>query len=73
MAILDRPFRDPAINEVVWRVADEQVDLAEPSGKALEANGLRIGRIIGELPRELETILKEERPAERPRSSRRTC
>ena len=31
VAILNRPFADPAINEVVWRVADEQV-LAPPSG-----------------------------------------
>ena len=38
--ILDRPFRDPAINEVVWRIADEQV-VAPAERKALAANGLR--------------------------------
>ncbi len=61
VAILDRPFRDPAINEAVWRVADEQA-IAPAERKALETNGLRIGRIIGELPKELESILKEEGP-----------
>ena len=61
VAILDRPFRDPAINEALWRVVDEQV-ISPAEHKALEANGLRVGRIIGELPREVETILKEEHP-----------
>jgi hypothetical protein len=58
VVILNRPFRDPAINEVIWRVADEQV-LAPAVRRAHEANGLRIGRVTGELPRELETILQE--------------
>jgi hypothetical protein len=62
VAILDRPFRDPAVNEALWRVVDEQV-IAPAQHKLLEANGLRVGRIIGELPREVETILKEERPS----------
>jgi hypothetical protein len=61
VAILDRPFRDPAINEALWRVVDEQV-IAPAEHKSLEANGLRVGRIIGDLPREVETILKEQRP-----------
>lgn len=59
--ILDRPFKDPAINEVAWRVADEQI-VSPPERKALAANGLRVGRIIGGLPRELETILAGEGP-----------
>ena len=42
-------------------MADEQV-VAPAERKALAANGLRIGRIIGELPREIETILKDEGP-----------
>jgi hypothetical protein len=59
--ILNRPFRDPVINEVIWRVADEQV-VAPAVRRALEVNGLRVGRVTGELPRELETILKEGGP-----------
>lgn len=61
VAILDRPFRDPAINEAAWRLADQQVVGADER-KTLDANGLRIGRIIGTLPRELETILRGEGP-----------
>ncbi len=61
VVILSRPFNEPAINEVVWRVADEQI-ISPAQRRALEANGLRIGRIIGELPEELETILKEGGP-----------
>jgi hypothetical protein len=61
VVILSRPFNESAINQVVWRVADEQV-IAPATRRALEANGLRVGRIIGELPEELETILKEGGP-----------
>jgi hypothetical protein len=61
VAIVDRRFGDPAINDAVWHFADEQA-IAPAERKALQANGLRIGRIIGELPRELESILKDEGP-----------
>lgn len=61
VVILDRPFKDPAINEAAWRVADEQI-LSPDERKALSANGLRVGRIIGVLPREIETILHGEGP-----------
>jgi len=61
VVILSRPFADPAINEVVWRVADEQV-LAPAERRAWESNGLRAGRITGEFPLELEAILKDTAP-----------
>jgi hypothetical protein len=61
VVILNRPFNDPAINDVVWRAADEQI-ISPKERHALEANGLRIGRIIGELPQELEAILDEGGP-----------
>ena len=61
VVILNRPFNEPAINEVVWRVADEQF-ISPAERHALEANGLRIGRIIGEVPQDLETILNEGMP-----------
>ena len=64
VAIVSRPFGDPAINEVVWRVADEQV-IPPAERRAWEVNGLRVGRIIGELPLELEAILKETAPQKR--------
>jgi hypothetical protein len=61
VVILNRPFGDPAINEVVWRTADEQV-LAPAERRAWETNGLRAGRITGEFPLELEAILKDTAP-----------
>ena len=61
VAIVSRPFVDQAINEVVWRVADEQV-IPPKERRAWEVNGLRVGRIIGELPLELEAALKETAP-----------
>ncbi|HKM56446.1 MAG TPA: hypothetical protein VJY33_23785 [Isosphaeraceae bacterium] len=61
VAILNRAFRDQAINEVVWKVADEQATAPE-ARRALEVNGLRIGRITGELPAELERVLSAPPP-----------
>jgi hypothetical protein len=61
VAILSRPFGDRTINEVVWKVADEQI-IPPAERRAWEANGLRIGRIIGEVPLELEAILKDTSP-----------
>jgi hypothetical protein len=61
VAILSRPAGDPAINEVVWRVADEQI-IPPVERQAWEVNGLRVGRIVGDVPLELEAILKETAP-----------
>ena len=61
VAIVNRPFRDPAINEVVWKAADEQA-IAPEARRALEVNGLRIGQITGELPPELEAVLEAPPP-----------
>jgi hypothetical protein len=58
VAIISRPFGDTAIRDAVWRAADEQI-IPPKERKAWEVNGLRIGRIIGELPLELEAVLKE--------------
>ena len=69
VAILTRPFRDEAINDAVWSVADEQV-VAPEARRALEANGLRVGLITGDLPAEVEC--DPRRPRRRTRSSRRS-
>jgi hypothetical protein len=58
VAIISRPFGDPAINEVVWKAADEQI-IPHKERHAWEVNGLRVGRIIGELPLELEAIMRD--------------
>lgn len=57
VAILSRSYEDP-VNQAVWRAADEQLVKTEER-RLWEANGLRIGRIIGEPPLELEAILRE--------------
>ena len=64
VAIVSRPFGDPTINDGVWRVADEQI-IPPAARRAWEVNGLRVGRISGELPLELEAILKETAPKKR--------
>jgi len=61
VVILDRPHRDPVLNEVVWRAVDEQ-SIAPEARSALQANGLRMGRITGEIPLELESILDAPPP-----------
>src|SRR5262245_25208289 len=61
VAILDRPFRDEALNATVWKAADEQA-IAPEARRALEVNGLRIGRITGDLPPALDTILNAPPP-----------
>src|SRR5262245_818307 len=61
IVILHRPFREPAINEIAWRAADEQA-ISPAERRTLEANGLRVGRVIGKLPKELETLLNEGGP-----------
>ncbi len=58
VAIISRSFGDRAINEVVWKAADEQI-IPPKERRAWEANGLRLGRIIGELPLELEAIMND--------------
>jgi hypothetical protein len=61
VAIISRPFGDPVINEVVWRVADEQ-SLPPEERRGWESNGLRAGLVTGEFPLELEAILKDTSP-----------
>jgi len=61
VAIVSRPSDDQTINQVVWRVADEQI-IPPEQRRAWEVNGLRVGRIMGELPLELEAALRETSP-----------
>lgn len=55
--IVTRPLGDPAIGDEVWNHADPQA-IDEASRKALEASGLRIGRITGDLPPEVRSLLE---------------
>lgn len=64
VVFLTRPQGDRVLNEVVWQVADEQV--VEPGlRRALQLNGLRYGRITGDLPSELNELLQAG-PPDRP-------
>jgi hypothetical protein len=61
VAILNRPLRDPVINDSVWKIADEQA-IPPEMRRSLEVNGLRIGQITGDLPPELEAVLEAPPP-----------
>lgn len=59
--ILDRPSRDPVLNDIVWKSVDEQ-SISPEARAALQANGIRMGRITGDIPLELESILDAPPP-----------
>jgi len=61
VAIATRPIDDPLIDEELWSIADEQV-VDSDLRRDLEANGLRIGLIEGDLPPDLEAMLDSEAP-----------
>ncbi|GIW89515.1 MAG: hypothetical protein KatS3mg108_3839 [Isosphaeraceae bacterium] len=61
VVILTRPQNDPVLNGSVWEVADEQVATPELR-RALQTNGLRVGRISGDLPAEVQALLKAGPP-----------
>lgn len=61
MMIASRPQGDPGLNEALWSVADEQA-LDPESRRVLQANGLRFGRVTGELPKEVQDILSAPPP-----------
>lgn len=61
VAIITRPIRDHAINESVWNAADVQC-ISEEARRSLDANGVRIGKIIGALPPDLESALHAPPP-----------
>ncbi len=64
IAILSRPAKDPAVNEAIWRVADEQPVRGE-SLRALESNGLRAGVLTGGLPIEVEAVMNPKPPGQK--------
>jgi len=61
VAILSRPFGDPLVSQTIWAEADEQI-VPPQERRAWEVNGLRVGRIMGELPLDLEALLNETSP-----------
>ncbi|HEV3166500.1 MAG TPA: hypothetical protein VGZ22_20920 [Isosphaeraceae bacterium] len=61
LAVVSHPLGDNAVNEAVWRVADEQV-IGPEARRVLDANGIRIGLFTGGLPQELEDLLHAPAP-----------
>ncbi len=61
VVILTRPQGDPAFDGAIWSGGDEQI--VEPElRRALQANGLRVARITGDLPPELEALVRSGPP-----------
>jgi hypothetical protein len=61
LMIAERPQGDSTLGEAAWLAADEQAIDAE-ARRALQANGLRIGRVSGELPGEVLEVLSAPPP-----------
>ena len=59
IVILTRPKDDRLLNEVAWQVADEQ-SIPPDLRRALATNGLRVGRISGDLPPAVDALLRAE-------------
>ena len=61
LMIAERPPGDSALGEAVWLAVDEQA-LDADARRVLQMNGLRIGRIAGDLPREVQEVLTAPPP-----------
>jgi hypothetical protein len=59
--VASRPQGDGALGEAVWLVADEQA-IDPEARRVLQANGLRVGRVSGELPAEVQAVLAAPPP-----------
>lgn len=59
-ALIERPLGDAYLNRDLWTHTDEMLfDL--DCRAALEANGLRVGQVVGITPAELQAMLRSER------------
>jgi hypothetical protein len=61
MVVVSRPLGDEALGEALWRVADSQI-IGDEARRALEANGVRVGVVSGDLPPEVRAILDAPPP-----------
>jgi hypothetical protein len=65
-ALIERPVGDPYINHELWTTTDELiVDLDKHA--ALEANGLRVGQLVGTPPAGFQTLLLSKRSCSNPK------
>ena len=64
-ALVERPLGDRYLNHELWKHTDEMfVDLEKKA--TLEANGLRVGQVVGMTPAELQEMLRSERWCQNP-------
>jgi hypothetical protein len=61
VTIVSKPLRDKVINDAVWSCADTQ-SVNMDVQNSLQANGIRMGVIMGSLPAQLETVLHAPPP-----------
>jgi hypothetical protein len=61
MALVSRPPEDAGFQEALWKVADTQA-VGDETRQALEANGLKVGVITGDLPPEVRAVLTAPPP-----------
>ena len=59
-ALLERPIEDPFLSREIWGAADHMV-VSLDRRDALEANGFRVGQIVGMTPSKLQELLRSER------------
>ncbi len=59
--VAKRPVGDAPLSDSVWQLADEQAIDAE-TRRALQMNGLRVGRVSSELPDDVRAVLSAPPP-----------
>jgi hypothetical protein len=59
-ALLERPIEDSFLSREVWGAADHMV-VSVDRRDVLEANGFRVGQIVGMTPAKLQELLRSER------------
>ncbi len=66
LAVVERRLGDPYINQELWASTDERA-VGIDRVALLEANGFRVGQVIGSLPSELQRIVENYRYCEQRR------
>jgi hypothetical protein len=61
MAIVARPSTEPTVADAIWRVADVQA-VGDEARRCLEANGMRVGIVTGDLPPEVRAVFAAPPP-----------
>ncbi len=68
VALLELPMGDAYINEQLWKETDELIVDDPDRRQALEANGLRVGQLVGTPPGEFQKLLLSKRCCSNPQA-----